>query len=100
MKSRKDVKACVERIIGKFAVISVRANGKNNTLHPNSMLIGDKKYIIVLRKVLPPEAREGINFEVKLGQSGIEWALPDLENTVRQAKLINEISDYMGEAPT
>jgi hypothetical protein len=99
MKPKKTVKACVERIIGKFAVISVCADRKTLLIYQKTMLVEDKKYIIVLRKTLPPEAREGNSFEVSLGRDGIEWALPDLENTIKQAKLMNEISDYMGKVP-
>ena len=99
MKPKKAVKACVERIVGKFAVISVCVDKKTLLVYQKTMLVEDKKYIIVLRKALPPDAMEGKSFEVTLGKGGVEWALPDLENTIKQAKLMNEISDYMGKVP-
>ena len=99
MKPEKVTNALVERIEGKFAVVSV-CIGKKPYSYPYSNLpVDDKKYVILLRKVLPPAAKEGVTIEVRLGKDGIERASPDLERAVKQAKLMNEIMDYMGMAP-
>ncbi len=89
--------AFVERIYGKFAIISVSSGQRQLAFPPKTFIVEDKKYIILLRKILPQAAREGLTIDVNLGKDGIERASGDLDEAIRQARLMNEIMDYTGK---
>jgi len=95
MKPQVVVNAYVERIEGNLAIISV---GKSRN-HFDRQLIAspdsNKKYLILLRRFMPTAAREGLNIRISLGKDGIKQASPDLEKTIKDAKLFNEVMDYM-----
>ncbi len=89
--------AFVERIYGKFAIVSVSSGEKQLAFPHNTYIVEDKKYIILLRKILPSAAREGLSIDINLGRDGIERASGDLDDAIRQARLMNEIMDYTGK---
>ncbi len=95
MEYQMMVNATVERIEGNLAIISV-GNKRTRFINPQTALPEtDKKYLILLRRFMPVTAREGLHIQIHLGKDGIRRASPDLEKTIKDAKLFNEVMDYM-----
>ncbi len=95
MKPQMVVNAYVERIEGNLAIISV-GNSRNHLLSPRiASSENPKKYLILLRRFMPVTAREGLRIKINLGKDGIQRASPDLDKTIKDARLFNEVMDYM-----
>lgn len=95
MKPQVLVNAYVERIEGNLAIISV-GNGRNRPLPAQiTSLEHEKKYLILMRKFIPAAAREGLSLQICLNREGIQRASPDLEKTIKDARLFNEVINYM-----
>ncbi len=95
METQTMVNATVERIEGNLAIISV-GNSRNRFVSPRTTTPEThKKYLIMLRRFMPVSAREGLSIQIHLGKDGIKRASPDLEKTIKDAKLFNEVMDYM-----
>ena len=95
MKPQVLVNAYVERIEGNLAIISV-GNDRNRPL-PRQITSPEreKKYLILLRKFMPATAREGLYLQISLNREGIQRASQDLEKTIKDARLFNEVINYM-----
>lgn len=95
MRPQVVVNAFVERFEGNLAIISV---GNQRLRLANSQILSadsQKKYLILLRRFMPTTAREGLSLQIRLGRDGIRQASPDLEKTIKEARLFNEVMDYM-----
>jgi len=87
----------VERIEGNLAIISVPTDTKRRIAACKTSPATDKKYLILVRKLIPPTAREGLILEISLGKHEVEQASPDLERTLQRVKLFNDVMDFMGQ---
>ncbi len=95
MRPQMMVNAFIEHIEGNLAVISV-GQGRGHLSRPGfGFPQQEKKYLILLRRFMPPAAKEGLSLRIQLGQEGMKKASFDLEKTIKDAKLFNEVMDYM-----
>ncbi len=99
MKPTVVVSAFVERIEGNLAIIAVRDGRQNSSSHRSPLPAADKKYLILVRKLIPPATCEGLTIKVRLGKEGIAQASPDLETTIQKARAFNEVMDTMARVP-
>ncbi len=99
MKPMVVVNAFVERIEGNLAIIAVSNDRSKLTSHRRPLSEHDKKYLILVRKLIPPATTEGLTIQVSLGQDGIAQASPDLETTIKKARAFNEVMDMMARVP-
>jgi hypothetical protein len=95
MKPQVVVNAYVERIEGNLAIISVGKDRSRPMPRQITFPGQEKKYMILLRKFMPAAAREGLSLEISLNREGIQRASPDLEKTIKDARLFNEVINYM-----
>jgi hypothetical protein len=95
MKPQVTVDAYVERIQGSLAVISL--GGRQRPSHPANLFspVREKKYLILLRRFMPEAAREGASLSLLLTRAVIRRASADLEKTLQNARLCNEVIAYM-----
>lgn len=99
MESQMMVNATVERIEGNLAIISV-GSGRNRLIGSSfASPENNKKYLILLRRFMPVTARQGLSIQIHLGKDRIQRASPDLEKTLKDARLFNEVMDYMRQGP-
>ncbi len=95
MESQKMINAYVERIEGNLAIISVGNDRKRFASPCIASPENQKKYLILLRRFMPTTARAGLSIQINLGKDRIKHASPDLEKTLKDARLFNEVMDYM-----
>ena len=95
MKPQVLVNAYVERIEGNLAIISVGKDHSQPLPRQITSTEREKKYLILMRKFMPATAREGLSLQICLNREGIQRASPDLEKTIKDARLFNEVINYM-----
>lgn len=97
MKPQVLVNAYIEHIEGNLAIISV-ASGHSRPLPPQiTSPEREKKYLILLRRFMPATAKEGLSLRISLNRDGIRKATSNLDNAIKEARLYNEVINYMRE---
>ncbi len=96
MKPTVIVNVLVERIEGNLAIVSVPTDKKRGISPRKSPASNDKKYLILVRKLIPQSVREGLSLEISLRKGEVERASPDLQQTLEQVNVFNEVMEFSG----
>jgi hypothetical protein len=90
------VNVLVERIEGNLAIASIPTDKKRGISPEKTLSSRPKKYLILMRKLIPPDVREGLSLEISLRKGYMEKASPDLKQTLEEVSVLNEVMNFIG----